>query len=134
GAVRRHHVFPKAPDVCPVRVDHGQDERLLRGEAMREAALVDPGLRANLVHTDRRIATDVHECHRRGDEARLRVAGASHNKLAPFLTLCSASNLAEARCIPSPWQGLSPAKTCASSRRSRAPAPDVTPDALANNL
>ena len=41
----------------------------------------------------------------------------------PMLTLCSVSHLAEARHSSSPWQGLSPAKTQASSRPSRAPGP-----------
>jgi hypothetical protein len=40
--------------------------------------------------------------------------------VAQFIRLCSTSNLAEARCISSPWQGASPAKTRAASRPSRA--------------
>jgi hypothetical protein len=32
-------------------------------------------------------------------------------EFAQFITLCSSSNLAEARHISSPWQGSSPAKT-----------------------
>src|SRR5713101_5689388 len=39
---------------------------------------------------------------------------------AQFITLCSASNLAGARRLASPWQGSSPAQTQASSRPSRA--------------
>ena len=46
-----------------------------------------------------------------------RIAG---RKVAQFLTLCSADNLAEARRVPSLWQGSSPAKARASSRLSRA--------------
>jgi hypothetical protein len=42
------------------------------------------------------------------------------NAVAQFLTLCSASNLAEAQHISSPLQGSSPAKTWASSTPSRA--------------
>jgi energy-coupling factor transporter ATP-binding protein EcfA2 len=44
---------------------------------------------------------------------------------AQFLTLCSASNLAGARRISSPWQGSSPAKTRASSMPSRAHGPHL---------
>jgi hypothetical protein len=33
------------------------------------------------VHTNRCIATDIHDFHRRGNEASFRGAGASHNKL-----------------------------------------------------
>jgi hypothetical protein len=39
------------------------------------------------------------------------VAVGGQTLFAQFLTLCSASNLAEAWCISSPWQGSSPAKT-----------------------
>ena len=41
-------------------------------------------------------------------------------RVAQFIRLCRASHLAEARRLASPWQGLSPAKTCAASRPSRA--------------
>ena len=46
---------------------------------------------------------------------------------AQFLTLCSASNLAEARRFSSALQGSSPAKTRASSRPSRAHRPYLQP-------
>src|SRR5262249_109692 len=40
--------------------------------------------------------------------------------VAQFITFCSASNLVETRCLSSPVQGASPAKTPAASRPSRA--------------
>jgi len=40
--------------------------------------------------------------------------------VAPLLTCCRASHLAEVRCLSSLWEGASPAKTHASSRPSRA--------------
>src|SRR5262249_60793460 len=42
------------------------------------------------------------------------------SEVAQFITVCGASNLVEARCISSPVQGSSSAKTWASSRPSRA--------------
>src|SRR5262249_56834536 len=42
------------------------------------------------------------------------------SEVAQFITVCGASNLVEARCISSPLQGSSPAKTRAFSRPSRA--------------
>jgi hypothetical protein len=44
----------------------------------------------------------------------------SVTRFAQFIILCSASNLAEVRCISSPRQSASPAKTRASSGLSRA--------------
>jgi hypothetical protein len=41
-------------------------------------------------------------------------------RIAQFITFCSASHLAETRCISSPMQGASPAQTWASWRPARA--------------
>src|SRR5512145_1571962 len=41
-------------------------------------------------------------------------------RIAQFIIFCSASNLAEPRCLSSPVQGSSPAQTWTSSRPSRA--------------
>jgi hypothetical protein len=62
-------------------------------------------------------------------------AGASGlPRVAHFLSVCRASNLAEARCISSPVQGASPAKTSASSTPSRAHGPPLRPSTNGEKL
>lgn len=53
--------LPEVPDVLPIHGEHGKDQRLLRGKEMIDAALVDVGLSADLVHPHRRTAAGVHE-------------------------------------------------------------------------
>jgi len=58
----------------------------------------------------------------------------NQSQIAQFLTLWSASNLAEARCLCSPLQGSSPTKTRASSRPSRAYGPHLRPSTHCEKL
>ena len=53
---------------------------------------------------------------------------------AQFITLCSGCNLAEARRIPSLWQGSSPAKTRGSSMPSRPHRPHHRPSTNCDKL
>jgi hypothetical protein len=59
GAVCPPARLPEGPDRLPVHGEHGQDQRLLRGKARLEAALVDAGRPADLVHPHRRTAACV---------------------------------------------------------------------------
>ena len=51
--------LPEVPDGLPGHGEHSQDQPLLRGKALLEAALVDAGRPADLVHPHRRTAAGV---------------------------------------------------------------------------
>jgi hypothetical protein len=70
--------LPEVLDVLPVHGEHGQDQHLLRGKEIREAALVDAGRPAELVHPHRRIAAGVHE----GAGAKCNLGAQSKNRMA----------------------------------------------------